>query len=167
MDNRKQNRNENDAPRYECHEWDQPEVTAKCHCRHTTLQRKVKTLGKARITAPDVIAAAIEHLRHGREVELCNVRNEPCIRLYPVASKDCTKIYVASQSMTALSRCMTDKKPVVVRGRHGTPLKPKDVENLVARQAERHGERICATPDTVVACPRCGYEFRVGKQLKG
>ena len=38
---------------------------------------------------------------------------------------------------------------------------------LTAREAcQELCERVHAAPESVVACPRCGFEFKVGKSLK-
>ena len=100
-----------------------------------------------------------------------NVKGDPCIRLYPVASTDCTKIYVASQAMSALSQCMTDKTPVVVQGKGKKEeiVSSEKLDAMISEQKKLHEEyqnRISVTADTVVTCPNCNFEFRVGKQLR-
>ena len=126
------------------------------------------TTGRVVIPAPTVLQRSVKCLRQGKIVELSDSSGKSCIMLVPIASADCKSILVAAKSMTPLSRCMTDKKPVVVQGR-GKNLKAVSsdgVQDLVDEQAERFEQRISVTADTVVACPQCGFEFRVGKQLK-
>lgn len=171
--NRKINGNENDQPelRFECDDWDKLEVRVKAGSDRTAaLRRKVKTLGKTTIGATDILKIAICHLRSGNEVGLVDSQGNTCIRLYPVASKDCKRIYVAAQAMAALSQCMTDKKPVVMSGRgHAEKeMEASKLEGLIKAQEKKYEDcrgRVNVSPDTVVECPKCGYEFRVGKKL--
>ena len=161
--------NSNEGKRFACDNWDKPEIrTQRQSTSHGTLQRKVLTTGKAVIAAPKVLADAVKFLRQGKIVELSDCTGKSCIMLVPIASADCKSIFVAAKAMTPLSQCMADKKPVVVKGKgkNFKAVSHVEVQDLVEEQAERYQERISVSPDTVVQCPQCGFEFRVGKQLK-
>ena len=161
--------NSNEEKRFACDNWDKPEIRTKRRgTDHSTLKRKVITTGKAVIPAPYTIDQAVKYLRQGNIVELSDGSGQSFIMLVPIASADCKSILVAAKAMTPLSQCMTDKKPVVVQGKGKSrkDVSQDEVQKLVEEQAERFEQRISVTPDTVVACPKCGFEFRVGKQLK-
>ena len=40
------------------------------------------------------------------------------------------------------------------------------VEERVGRVEQARQERVHVSSEAVVACPRCGFEFKVGKSLK-
>ena len=42
----------------------------------------------------------------------------------------------------------------------------EEVEERVVRVERARQERAHVTPETVVACQRCGFEFKVGKSLR-
>ena len=92
------------------------------------------------------------------------------VRLIPVLDKSCKIMHVTAQSMGKFnSELLADKKVTVIH--RDRELSEKETENLVSAQAAkfdpefRRAERYHVSPDTVVTCPNCGTEFRVGKQL--
>ena len=149
-------------------EWE-PEVMLKRNGKaHRLLGRKVVIKGFRQIDATGVIRDAISLLRHGYEVRLTADGMGECLRLFPISSPDAKEMYVASNAMKPLTRSISDLK---VHATHdGAELDREDVENLVDQARQRYKEyrrnRTCVTPDTIVTCPKCNYEFRVGKILK-
>ena len=63
--------------------------------------------------------------------------------------------------------CLSDLKPHVTHNRkelNEVELR-REVNAQRAKYEEFRENRISVTPDTVVTCPSCGTEFRVGRQL--
>ena len=149
-------------------EWE-PEVALRFDGKtNGLLDRKVVTKGIRQIDGTGVIRDAIHELRRGYEVRLVVDGMGECLRLFPISSPDAKEMYVASNAMKPLTRSISDLK---VHATHdGAELDKEDIENLVDKARQRYKEyrrnRTCVTPDTIVTCPKCNYEIRVGKILK-
>lgn len=102
-----------------------------------------------------------KRLRQGREVRLWGG-----VRFYPCTDKsNASKIVVCAQTMGFLrGDLLADKKPRFFRGKSEV-----DAAGLAKldRAAKKNaaGKKKAAIPDTMVTCPDCGSEFRVGRQL--
>mgnify|MGYP003319963427 CR=1 FL=1 len=149
-------------------EWE-PEVMLKRNGKaHRLLGRKVVIKGFRQIDATAVIRDAISLLRHGYEVRLTAEGMGECLRLFPISSPDAKSMHVVSNAMKPLTQSISDLK---IHATHdGTELDKEDVENLVDQAKQRNEEYrrncICVTPDTMVLCPKCGTDLRIGKILK-
>ena len=149
-------------------EWE-PEVMLKRNGKaHRLLGRKVVIKGFRQIDATGVIRDAISLLRHGYEVRLTADGMGECLRLFPISSPDAKSMHVVSNAMKPLTRSISDLK---VHATHdGVELNKKEVQELVDDAKKRGDEYcrkcICVTPDTMVLCPTCGTDLRIGKILK-
>ena len=158
--------------RYGCDNWD-PEVRVKRHGKHPSLQRKVLTRGIVRIERPRLLELITEKLRKGLEVRITGVDGGDAIRFFPLAGTDCKSMFPKAQAMGDFAKCLGDKRLTVVTGSDRRELDDVEIGRKIAAQKERyveeyertHADRPSVTPDTVVTCPNCGTEFRVGRQL--
>ena len=161
---------EQEAPRFEGANWDNPVVKVKrSNKAHASLARKVLTRGVERLYMGGMFKGVKEKLRAGKEVRLCDELGNDAIRIYPIASTDCKRMNVRTQAMGVFTKCLADKK---LRIRHGDhELNRDEARELMSEQQERHDKAKAAafeavTPDTIVQCPKCGYQFRVGRPNK-
>ncbi len=155
-----------DNARFMCGNWD-PEVTIQRDgARHRALRRKVVTKGIVHVRAAKILEGIVRNLRKGYEVRLTDNAENDAIRIFPIASKDCRRMYVRTQAMGGLCEVLKDKTLVVTHG--GEQLSERETERIVNEQHERYEEdrRLHVTPDTMVTCPNCGTEFRVGRPNK-
>lgn len=130
-------------------------------------RRKVKTNGirefySTRIA--DIIAA----VRRGYEVRVIDDDGHHAVRFYPCLDADYACMFIAAQTMGNFRHSLSD---IPFRMMHcgeevsGTEAE-RDRKNAQARLRRENDSRVNVTPDTVVTCPECGTEFRVGKVLK-
>ena len=148
--------------RFEGTNWDEPEVRVIRHgVRHSSLERKVVTKGVKKIECTRALNDAIRLLRMGYEVRLANAKGE-AIRLYPCLMKDLKTMFVGAMTMGEFRSMLSDKKARLVN--RGEEV---DGESLAEEQKKRYEEAqsVRITPDTMVTCPKCGTQFRVGKKL--
>ena len=61
-----------------------------------------------------------------------------------------------------LGGCLADKKPIIVHC--GRQLDETEADELVSEAREKDKKRVSVTPDMMVTCPKCGFEFRVGRK---
>ena len=153
-------------PRYEGTNWDEPIVRVRRNgSTRQQVKRKVLTRGIKRIHAFALTKEAIvKYLREGYEVRITDANDKDMIRLFPCMSKDMKKLTITAQTMGEFRECISDKKVHIYHG--GKELSKHQAEKMVIEQRERVENRLAVTPDTVVTCPKCGTEFRVGKELK-
>ena len=168
MKNKPVNEAVNDSEaRYAGTNWDEPVVRVKKNGpKYPKLYRKVLTKGEVPVLVPESLSKSIvEKLRQGREVRLEFYGYGPGIRLFPCMDKECEKMNVIAQTIGEFRECLSDKKVKIIHGNR--ELSEAETAQLI-RESEEHYEsskRICVSPDTMVTCPECGTEFRVGKQL--
>ncbi|MBP5510488.1 MAG: hypothetical protein J6Z49_06185 [Kiritimatiellae bacterium] len=160
--------NKETVPRFEGCNWDEPVVKVQRNGRETTLHRKVLTRGVKTLNVGNVMKQAKELLRRGIEVRLSDECGNEAVRFFPLASTDCKRMFVKSQAMGGFSQCLADKK---LRIRHcGKEIGKVETKRLVDEQSAlcsaTEPDRPNVTPDTVVTCPNCGTEFRVGRSMK-
>ena len=131
-----------------------------------SLVRKLVTNGVKEIGLPGTIEAIEKLLRQGYEVRLTDGKSEAAIRIYPLLSTDCKRIYPQAATMGGFTDCLSGFKPKVFhRGQELDDVTLRMQRNIAAENyAER--KKLCVTPDTMVTCPNCGTEFRVGSKLK-
>ena len=107
----------------------------------------------------------VRDLRSGYEVRLTDSDGNDVLRLFPFMDTHCKEMSVVAQSMQGLRKCISDIKPKIVR------VKPNETEVVNAKHVAeiteechtKRGERIWVTPDQMVECPKCGFEFRIGR----
>ncbi len=159
------NRNESDA-RFTCGNWDHEVRIQRQGPHHGTLKRKVMTKGIVHVRAARILEGIVRSLRKGYEVRLTDGGENDAIRIFPIASMDCRRMYVRTQAMGGFRHEAYRGRSLAFTSRRGARRVGRDeVDGRVGRTlAERDG-RVHVSPDTVVACPRCGFEFRVGKKL--
>ncbi len=155
-----------DNARFTCGNWD-PEVAILRHgASNSAIKRKVRTKGVVYVRAARILEGIVKNLRKGYEVRLTDGGENDAIRIFPIASVDCRRMYVRTQAMGELCEVLKDKKLVVTHG--GEQLSEHETERIVNEQRERYEEdrKLHVTPDTMVTCPNCGTEFRVGRPRK-
>jgi len=127
--------------------------SAKARCRGKLTEDVIAA--RAGLGADDIERLLVvigNAVREGYDVTLCEA-----VRFYACVSRLETP-FVAAQTMGNFRRSIADKavRPVL-HGRNVSVARVKELD----RQARR--ERRHVTPDTMVACPKCGFEFRVGR----
>lgn len=157
-------KNENGEPRVEG-EWDaEVRIARKKDTTHKAMRRKVKTNKKYKIHAS--FAEVKEKLRQGYEVVLADLKGNDVLRLFPCMNTDFTEMYVSAQTLG-------DFRHKTLEGikwhttYHGSDRSNDEVREMndYERQANTKRKFIEVTPDTVIECPKCGTEIRVGKAL--
>jgi len=130
------------------------------------MKRKVRTRGVKKIDVLDLLDETREYLRAGYEVRFRSERDGEAIRLYPCLDADYRTMFVAAMTMGSFRQSIGD---IPFRMEHcGETVDPVAENAAKARKAEtiRETRRNNVTPDTVVTCPNCGAEFRVGERSK-
>ena len=159
--------NENSDTRIECTDWDEDvPVATWAKGRRRMPARKVITRGVAKVELTGRQTERIaKMLASGMEVRLA-MGGEEAIRLFPCAATDFRTMFVAAETMGGFRHEVYRGRSLAFTSRRGARRVGRDeVDERVERVcAERKG-RVHVTPDTVVACPKCGFEFRVGKTL--
>ena len=151
-------------PRLEGVNWDEPVVKVNRNGNMGNVKRKVLTKGVKVLSVGAVLKQAKELLRQGYEVRLADDYGLDAVRLMPIAKPDCKSMYVSAQTIGTFRQCLIGKKLRVRHGNH--EIKSAEAAAMVKEAAvrkEQHDMRIWITPDTVVKCPKCGTEFRVGR----
>lgn len=135
---------------------------------HDSVSRKVVTRGILtsqnfgavhRGYVQSILGDIIDALRKGYEYRFVDEEGNDCLRLFPCVKTDLKTVFVAAQTMGEFRKSLADKKirPFV---------KGKEVNMKKALEVVRKATKcLCVTPDTMVNCPGCGLNFRVGKQL--
>lgn len=168
MKNKPVNEAVNDSEaRYAGTNWDEPVVRVKKNGpKYPKLYRKVLTKGEVPVLLTESLSKSIvEKLRQGREVRLEFYGYGPGIRLFPCMDKECEKMNVIAQTIGEFRECLSDKKVKIIHGNR--ELSEAETAQLIRENTAQYesSKRICVSPDTMVTCPECGTEFRVGKQL--
>jgi len=145
-------------------QWD-AEVKMKCiGPNRADMRRKVRTVGTVQIDVADLFEEAKQLLRQGYEVRLTSENDGEAIRLFPCLDANYSQMFVAAMSMGTFRTTVAD---IPFRMTHcGEEVDVKTASEEKAKKAETiRQNRQHVTPDTVVKCPNCGTEFRVGKTL--
>lgn len=155
-----------DRPRFAGANWDKPEVEIK-RTGGKSLERKVLTTGTRKIDATRLLDDIRQLMRQGFEVRLtCN--GQDALRFVPLSDRECSKIEPHAFFMGKMAKMLGDKKLKITR--NGEEVPQSDVQELVDHMREmarvKDDKRHYVTPDTVVTCPNCGTEFRVGRPNK-
>lgn len=95
------------------------------------------------------------------EIRLATGDGKAAIRLYRCLTKNLDEQFIAAQTMGDFRHGISDNRSVRFTHRNKT-VTQKEVERMNRRIRD---EREHVTPDTLVKCPKCSFEFRVGKTL--
>ena len=130
--------------------------------KNATPRRFVHNRGVVRIEDAALERKIIDYLKSGYEVRLFN----GSVRLYHCVDKEFRTMYIAAATLadSRVRGCVNDVEFDFVRrdGRHDV----QDVIDLELDHRQERDETVHVSPDTVVECPKCGFQFRVGKTLK-
>ena len=154
--------------RIECTNWDEEvSVATWAKGRARKPARKVLTRGVAKVElTKGQMGGITKMLGSGMEVRL-DFGGEDAIRLYPCAATDFRTMFVAADTMGEFRHAVYRGKSLSFTSRRGRrAVSREEVEERVERVETARQERAHVTPETVVACPRCGFEFKVGKSLR-
>ena len=153
--------------RIECTNWDEEvPVATWTKGRRRTPARKVLTKGVAKVELTKAQTARIARmLGMGMEVRLA-AAGEDAIRLYPCAATDFRTMFVAAETMGEFRHAVYRNRSLAFTSRKGR--RRVDEEEIAERvvRAGRDDARAHVSPETVVRCPKCGFEFKVGKSLQ-
>lgn len=140
-------------------DWDSEcEVRVRKNGHMSAMKRMIPVKGKITLDATLLLDAVEEWMRKGYDVRLTR-NSEEAVRFYPFASSDCKSLLVRVQPLGKAADWLKDKK-IAVRHR-GEMKSGEEVKSMVSEQRRKGREYV--TPDTVVTCPECGFEFRVGR----
>ena len=154
--------------RIECTNWDEEvSVATWAKGRARKPARKVLTRGVAKVElTKGQMGGIMKMLGSGMEVRL-DFGGEDAIRLYPCAATDFRTMFVAADTMGEFRHAVYRGKSLSFTSRRGRrAVSREEVEERVGRVETARQERAHVTPETLVACPRCGFEFKVGKSLR-
>ena len=128
------------------------------------LRRMIPTRGTVTIDATAILDSVKEQMRKGYDVRL-TCGGKEAVRFFPFASADCKSILVRIQPLGSAADWLKDKK-ITVKHR-GEKKSSSEIEALYREAREKdHKAHDYVTPDTMVTCPNCSYEFRVGRPNK-
>ena len=164
----------NRKPRPTCANWDEGATVAiRSHGRGWRTERKVVSTGTGELRLPKKYGDSLRRmLRAGLDVHLA-FGDEACVRFFACTTEDGRNMVVVAQTMGAFRTATYDGLVVSYTSEKGARkiAKAEAMERFArskaprAQRAEGGQERDHVTPETVVACPRCGYEFKVGRSL--
>ena len=164
----KRNTNMNTDTRIECTNWDDEVAVATWATgRARKPARKVLTRGVAKVElTKGQMSRITKMLGSGMEVRL-DFGGDGAIRLYPCAATDFKTMFVAADTMGEFRHAVYRGRTLAFTSRHGKrAVSREEVEERVGRVEQARQERVHVTPETVVECPKCGFEFKVGKSLR-
>ncbi|MCR5414936.1 MAG: hypothetical protein K6F50_09475 [Kiritimatiellae bacterium] len=154
-------------PRYTCDNWDEGvEVKLRERGKHRLPERKVITTGIAEIDLTkrqmDLLVA---YARQGRDVRLTygsSSAKESICRFIPCLDKDGNLISTAQTMQPFRGRLYEGKRVSITTRRGGDDVTKEDVVRRIREIQRARREQV--SPDTLVTCPECGTEFRVGRK---
>ena len=158
-------KNENGEPRVEG-EWDaEVSIRRNKDRTHQSMARKVKTKKLIRVRFDTDFTK--RKLRQGYEVILTDRDGHNVLRLFPCMNTDFTEMYVSAQTLG-------DFRHKTLEGikwhttYYGFARSNNEVRELNEDEREANAKRkfIEVTPDTIINCPKCGTEIRVGRALE-
>ena len=129
-----------------------------------TLKRMIPTRGTVVIDATKLLLKVKESMRQGYRVDLA-CEGEENVRFFPFASADCRSVLVRLQPLGSAADWLQDKKITV---KHLGEMKSRGEVDELYREARAKDRKApdYVTPDTMVNCPKCGFQFRVGRPNK-
>ena len=152
--------------RVDCSNWD-PVTNVKKSGNSGHLPRKLVGRGVAVIsnrTTDALLRKIEENARMGIETRLAYSDGKWGVRFIQMVGSDLKRIEVVAKVSkdSPLGTCLADKKPILVH--RGRQLDDREAAELVKEARAKRKDRVCVTPDTMVKCPKCGFEFRVGRK---
>ena len=160
--------NTDSRTRIECTDWDEevPVATWTKGCGRKPA-RKVITKGVAKVELTKAQTERIaKMLGSGMEVRLA-VGGEDAVRLYPCAATDFKTMFVAAETMGEFRHAVYRGRHLAFTSRHGRrEVCEEEIAERVGRACREGGGRAHVSPESVVRCPKCGFEFKVGKSLR-
>ena len=176
MKSKNPKKNESTEERFQCDNWDTDYFRVNVHSygRGRKPARKVVTKGIEYVTIPTNIGRICDHLRKGYEVRLrfAGGDGKDSIRLFPFMAQDLKHMEVKADTMGSFrTDTLADKKAVFALV--GKQVSQAKIEEFVAEKSSEtpigkwkggESEQDYVTPDMMVTCPRCGYNFRVGRK---
>ena len=154
--------------RIECTNWDdEVSVATWAKGRARKPARKVLTRGVAKVKLTrGQMSNITKMLGSGMEVRL-DIGGEDAIRLYPCAATDFKTMFVAAETMGEFRHAAYRGRHLSFTSRNGARNVGEDeIEERVSRACRIAAGRAHVSPESVVRCPRCGFEFKVGKSLR-
>ncbi len=154
--------------RLESPDWEKSApVALRTHGSGYGVARKVLTNGIGHINLTNSqMENLTKMLRSGKEVRFRH-DGEDLWRMYPCADVDLKTMFVATMTMGDFRRDVYKGKRLRFTSESGKrDLKAEDVDRIMSEAAADRAEREHVSPETVVVCPQCGYEFKVGKSLE-
>ena len=154
--------------RIKCTNWDEAvPVSTWNRGRTRKPARKVLTNGVDEIELTKSQTSRItKMLGSGMEVRL-DFGGEGAIRLYPCAAADFKTMFVAAETMGEFRHAVYRGKKLAFTSRRGVRAVGEDeMRERVGRVESARQERSHVSPEVVVECPKCGFEFKVGKSLR-
>ena len=161
--------------RVKCNNWPEESdavvaITTKGRTRKPS--RKVLTKGVSHVKLTNAqMSRILRMLGSGMEVRL-TMNDCDAIRLFPCADSDFKTMFVAAQTMGWFRYEPYRGRTLQFVSRRGARrISREEVDERVERVQKCRAEdaeasrRLAVTPDKFVKCPRCGLNFRVGKQL--
>lgn len=140
---------------------------------HDKMSRKVLTRGVLtshdlgtlhRAYVESVLGTIVDLLRSGFEYRMLDEDGNEALRLFPCVEKDMKTVFVAAQTMGEFRKELNDKEVApFVKGCLASQSEAREM--LDAANKTRKGGYVAVTPDMMATCPRCSFEFRVGKKL--
>lgn len=179
MMKKKTNSNKPEEIRLKVTNWDEAVPTMISRDHGASASRKVVTRGIIRSnencagnweedSAAALLSIITEILRQGWEYRLTDEDGEDAVRFIPMVAKDMKTVYICAETMGKFREELSDK--IVTPFYRGKEVSNRRASNVLmetmALDRKYHTERRSVTPDLVIACPECGAEVRVGKQLQ-
>ncbi len=145
------------------HENDEVTVALRPHGRGKGVTRSVKMQGVAEWSIRErEFLALMGNIGNMRRVRL-QYDGKTLVEFEAVLDKDCRTLRTAAKVCEPLLSAPLFGKNIAYTSEFGTKRYTKKEVAKIIRNAK--AKRRNVTPDTVVKCPECGAEFRVGKQL--
>ena len=178
MKSKNPNKNESTEKRFQCENWDTDyfRVNVKSYGRGRSPARKVVTKGIHKLLLGVEHRRITDLLRRGYEVRLEFAGSgQDAIRLFPIMTQDLKHMEVKADTMGSFKTdTLADKKAVFAR--MGKDVSRAEIEDYDATKKSEtpvgkwkpgmggESEQDYVTPDMMVTCPNCGYNFRVGRK---
>jgi len=148
-------------------EWEAEVKVRKDGKAHAGMKRKVLTRGVIKFKASSVLNSMMDALLAGYEVRLVDGAGDDAVRFFPCLDANYEEMFVAAQTMGNFRKVISDIRFHLEH--RGKKVNQYDyLEEKIRRQweIEKKREKLAVTPDTMVTCPNCGTEFRVGRKLE-
>ena len=152
--------------RVDCSNWD-PVTNVKKGGNSGRIPRKLVGRGIVTIsnkTTDALLRKIAENARMGIETRLAYSDGKWGVRFVQMVTPDLKRIELVARvaKESQLGTCLAEKKPIIVHC--GRQIDEDEADELVNEARGKDKKRAWVTPDTMVECPKCGFEFRVGRK---